>query len=171
MKRKSQGKTCIICGQRKSNESFSGGGHAKNICKKCARLSKGERDERVLINRIENIGLRMDRKKWKWLEEMRNDPRENVRRAAEEVYQHESARYREFKEALRKDEEALEAYLSSLPRDEELEAWILENETDDDLSMEFNELYEKGYYDEIIDEMAREEKEMVSIPSPLSFPE
>ncbi|MBQ1492077.1 MAG: transglycosylase SLT domain-containing protein, partial [Blautia sp.] len=110
MKRKSQGKTCIICGQRKSNESFSGGGHAKNICKKCARLSKGERDERVLINRIENIGLRMDRKKWKWLEELRNDPRENVRRAAEEVYQHESARYREFKEALRKDEEALEAY-------------------------------------------------------------
>ena len=43
---------CKICGEYKSNESFSGRGHAAHICKKCAKLPKEVRDERTTLNRI-----------------------------------------------------------------------------------------------------------------------
>ena len=35
---KKHGHYCKVCGEYKSNESFSGSGHAAHICKKCAAL-------------------------------------------------------------------------------------------------------------------------------------
>ena len=39
-KKKHQGHYCKVCGEYKSNESFSGKGHKNHICKKCAQLPK-----------------------------------------------------------------------------------------------------------------------------------
>ncbi|MCR4292434.1 MAG: hypothetical protein NUV76_06115 [Candidatus Kuenenia sp.] len=36
------GHSCRICGKTKSNESFSGKGHKKHICKKCSQRPKNE---------------------------------------------------------------------------------------------------------------------------------
>ncbi len=44
---------CRICNCHLPNEKFSGKGHAKHICKKCAKRPKEERDE---IDHLENIG-------------------------------------------------------------------------------------------------------------------
>lgn len=43
-KKKHRGHYCKICGEYKSNESFSGKGHAQHICKKCmSEMKKGNK--------------------------------------------------------------------------------------------------------------------------------
>ena len=43
-KKKHKGHYCKICGEYKSNESFSGKGHAQHICKKCmGEIKKGNK--------------------------------------------------------------------------------------------------------------------------------
>ena len=43
-KKKHKGHYCKICGEYKSNESFSGKGHAQHICKKCmSEMKKGNK--------------------------------------------------------------------------------------------------------------------------------
>ena len=74
---------CKICGEYKSNESFSGRGHAAHICKKCAKLPKGVRDERTTLNRIYELPFRLSTANRSWLEKLKADPREAVRTAAE----------------------------------------------------------------------------------------
>ena len=39
-KHKHQGHYCKMCGEYKSNESFSGKGHRLHICKKCISITK-----------------------------------------------------------------------------------------------------------------------------------
>jgi len=41
--KKHRGHYCRICGNVKSNESFSGKGHKTHVCKKCASLPKEKR--------------------------------------------------------------------------------------------------------------------------------
>ena len=44
MAKKHKGHYCKICGEYKSNESFSGKGHAQHICKKCmGEMKKGNK--------------------------------------------------------------------------------------------------------------------------------
>ena len=38
------GRYCRICGNTRSNESFSGRGHPQHVCKTCARMPKDERE-------------------------------------------------------------------------------------------------------------------------------
>lgn len=38
-KRRKSGHYCKICSEYKSNESFSGKGHANHICKRCSKKS------------------------------------------------------------------------------------------------------------------------------------
>ncbi len=43
-KKKHRGHYCKVCGEYKSNESFSGKGHAQHICKKCmSEMKKGNK--------------------------------------------------------------------------------------------------------------------------------
>ena len=42
-KKKHKGHYCKICGEYKSNESFSGKGHAQHICKECMGEKKKEK--------------------------------------------------------------------------------------------------------------------------------
>ena len=44
MAKKHRGHYCKICGEYKSNESFSGKGHAQHICKECmGEMKKGNK--------------------------------------------------------------------------------------------------------------------------------
>ena len=157
-KQKRQGRTCSLCGARMSNESFGGAGQRSHICKKCLKKHKGGINDALLINRIYWAGYHMNKKNRRWIEELRSDPRENIRKAAEDVYQ---TIIKPYEDAIREDEERVEAYFSSLEQDEELQAWILENETDYFLGDEFNMLFEKGFYDEAIEIAQKEEADFI----------
>lgn len=71
-KKKKQGHYCRICGDRKSNESFSGKGHAKHICKKCDALPQERKNELQYINQIDRIAEKYSRSRqdWEFLEKM-----------------------------------------------------------------------------------------------------
>ena len=45
-----QGHYCKVCGEIKSNESFSGKGHKNHICKKCAQLPNDVRQQMMREN-------------------------------------------------------------------------------------------------------------------------
>ena len=42
---KPHGHYCIICGEYKANEKFSGKGHKAHICKKCSKLGPEKLNE------------------------------------------------------------------------------------------------------------------------------
>ena len=52
---KKHGHYCKVCGEYKSNESFSGKGHSAHICKKCAVLSPAERSKEMTLARLMNL--------------------------------------------------------------------------------------------------------------------
>jgi hypothetical protein len=52
-KRKSHGHYCYICGNYKSNESFSGRGHTLHICKSCSK--KKNKDSSVNFDQMDFI--------------------------------------------------------------------------------------------------------------------
>ena len=66
-KKKHRGHYCKICGEYKSNESFSGKGHAQHICKKCmGEMNKGNKkilglpfgdDEFEIVDADEYVGF------------------------------------------------------------------------------------------------------------------
>lgn len=87
-KKKPHGHYCKICDQRKSNESFSGKGHANHICKECAKLSPTEQSESVTINRLMNIPFhrRLTDSELIWLKNRTKDNRETVREMARQAY-------------------------------------------------------------------------------------
>ena len=57
-RRKPQEHDCKIRGERKSNESFSGKGHAAHICKTCSRLSPQRQAEQMTLNRLAEMSMR-----------------------------------------------------------------------------------------------------------------
>ena len=48
---KKRGHYCKICGEYKSNEKFSGKGHAAHICKTCASLPPEKKSEMAAMNK------------------------------------------------------------------------------------------------------------------------
>ena len=85
--RKPQGHYCKICGERKSNESFSGKGHAAHICKACSRLSPQQQAEQMTLNRLSELPMRyLSNTEVKWLKNRISDHRPAVRELAREVY-------------------------------------------------------------------------------------
>ncbi len=86
-KHKPGGHFCRVCGEHKANEKFSGKGHAAHICKKCAALPVAERNTRIAVRKIENMGFRhLSEAEIKWLRGKMNDSRPEVRDAAHEIY-------------------------------------------------------------------------------------
>jgi len=85
--RRPQGRYCKICGEYKSNEKFSGKGHAAHICKACSKLSAAEKSERMTLNKLENMfGGGISKEQRKWLENRLHDDRAEVRETAKMVY-------------------------------------------------------------------------------------
>ncbi len=86
-KKKPQGHYCKVCGQRKSNESFTGKGHAAHICKACSRLSAAQQAEQMTLNRLEGMAMRyLTESEIKWLRNRTHDPRREVRELACMIY-------------------------------------------------------------------------------------
>ncbi len=56
MKQKRQsGHYCWSCDRRRANEKFSGKGHARHLCKECARLGKEELAYRQAVRNLERL--------------------------------------------------------------------------------------------------------------------
>jgi hypothetical protein len=54
---KKRGHYCKICSEYKSNESFSGKGHANHICKVCSKLVVAKRKEKKQLSEEKNSYL------------------------------------------------------------------------------------------------------------------
>ena len=86
-KKKLPGHSCKICGLRKSNESFSGRGHANHICKECAKLPPERQAEEMTLTRLMNLPFRrLTDSELKWLRNRTQDQRPAVRETAQAVY-------------------------------------------------------------------------------------
>ena len=86
MAKRRQGHYCKICGGYKSNESFSGKGHAAHICKKCAALSPGQRAESSTLTKLWNLPWRLSQQQKDWLKGLLNDENPEIADAAKEIY-------------------------------------------------------------------------------------
>lgn len=86
-KKRKSGHFCIVCGNRKANERFSGKGHANHICKECSKKSPEDQQEGIDINRLHNLCRysNLSKNNKKMLKGFLKDKRENVRKAAEDV--------------------------------------------------------------------------------------
>ena len=83
----SQGHYCKVCGEYKSNEKFSGKGHAAHICKACSQLSAAEQAEAMTIKRLMNFPIgRLSAGDRGWLENRLRDQRPEVASLAREIY-------------------------------------------------------------------------------------
>ena len=49
------GHYCWVCGRSRANEKFSGKGHARHICKDCARLPREDRDRAQALRDIQGF--------------------------------------------------------------------------------------------------------------------
>ena len=86
-KKKLPGHFCKVCGMRKSNESFSGRGHAAHICKACSHLSPAQQAEEMTLRRLENLPLRrLSESEMTWLKNRTHDHRPDVKSLACMVY-------------------------------------------------------------------------------------
>ena len=86
-RKKLPGHYCKVCGIRKSNESFSGKGHAAHICKACSRLSPVQQAEQMTLRRLENLPLRrLSESEMNWLKNRTHDHRPEVKSLACMVY-------------------------------------------------------------------------------------
>lgn len=85
--KKLSGHYCKVCGVRKSNESFSGKGHAAHICKECSRLSPAQQAEQMTLRRLEDLPpRRLTESEKKWLKKRTHDHRPAVKALACMVY-------------------------------------------------------------------------------------
>jgi hypothetical protein len=83
---KKRGHFCKVCGEYKSNESFSGRGHAAHICKKCATLPAAQRSEDMPLTKLWNLPWQLSGQQRDWLKGLRNDSRPEVASTARELY-------------------------------------------------------------------------------------
>lgn len=83
---KKRGHYCKVCGEYKSNESFSGRGYAAHICKKCAALPAAQRSEDMTLTKLWNLPWQLSGQQREWLKGLRNDSRSEVASTARELY-------------------------------------------------------------------------------------
>ena len=84
---KKQGHYCKVCGQHKSNESFSGKGHNAHICKKCATLSPADRSAEMTMTRILNLPWYLSPEQKSWLKKLQTDKRSEIAEATKASYE------------------------------------------------------------------------------------
>lgn len=83
---KKHGHYCKVCGEYKSNESFSGRGHAAHICKKCAALPAAQRSKDITLTKLWNLPWQLSGQQRDWLKRLQNDSRPEVAATAKELY-------------------------------------------------------------------------------------
>ena len=84
---KKHGHYCKICGEYKSNEKFSGKGHAAHICKACSALPPEKKAEMLAINRLLNLPWQLSKEQKDWLRRRTHDRRTEVKALAQQQYE------------------------------------------------------------------------------------
>lgn len=84
---KKRGHYCKIYGEYKSNEKFSGKGHAAHICKTCASLPPEKKSEMAAMNRLLNLPWRLSKEQISWLKKKMHDKRPDIRALVKEQYE------------------------------------------------------------------------------------
>src|SRR5262249_31836067 len=105
---KRRGHFCWCCGRIRPNEMFSGRGHARHLCRDCAKLGAGELAYRQMardIDRLVDWNGVVRRKQRKSFERFLSHPDKRVRAYAAEV----AARDVSAREAFRQERLAEEA--------------------------------------------------------------
>lgn len=105
------GRYCWACQRQRSNESFSGPGHARHLCRECQKLGAAELDFRSARANLERMmtpdGL-VRRKQRRHFRKFLEDPRPRVQQLAEHLWRLDRqirAERRELPEASPADED------------------------------------------------------------------
>ncbi len=80
--KKAKENRCIVCGRFLSDDPFD----ERRICDECMKLSPEVREEKQIITRINSLPTMLTKQHKKWLNELRKDKRDNIRKAAENAY-------------------------------------------------------------------------------------
>ncbi len=83
---KKNGHYCKVCGQYKSNESFSGKGHNVHFCKKCEALSPAERSVEMTMTQLMNLPWHLSQEQKSWLKGLQKDKRPEIAETAKTIY-------------------------------------------------------------------------------------
>lgn len=110
-RRKLPGHYCWACDSRLPNEKFSGKGHARHLCRNCARLGAEELEFRSASRNLERCltweGF-IRRKRRKQFERFLEHSNSRVRALAEEIRQNDLVLRAEHRKMREEDELALE---------------------------------------------------------------
>lgn len=90
-RKKYRGHYCWCCGRIRPNETFSGKGHARHLCRQCARLGGEELQYRQAVRNMErcvSLDGRVFRKRRKQFETFLHHENPRIRAAAEEIVAH-----------------------------------------------------------------------------------
>jgi len=102
-KRPKRGHFCWCCGRVRPNERFSGRGHARHLCRECAKLGKEELAYRQAARDIDRLlawdGL-LRRNQRKSVEKFLSHPDERVRQYADQAVRHDAEARAEARVAL-----------------------------------------------------------------------
>lgn len=108
MPRNRRGHFCWCCRHLLPNEHFSGGNHARHLCRECAHLPAGEREYRQCARDIERLlhdGLHVPRKRRAQFDRFLAHPNARVRELARRILE-EQRREAEELSRMRAPEEA-----------------------------------------------------------------
>jgi hypothetical protein len=122
---KYRGCFCWCCGQIRPNERFSGRGHARHLCRDCAKLDPADLEYRQHIRNIERTldwDGRIRRRQRKVFERFLNHPNPRVRAFAIEAKKRDEQLRAEFRAMMEADAMVTDQFVSSY-EPQSTEAW------------------------------------------------
>ncbi len=119
-RKKHPGHYCWVCNRQRPNEKFSGKGHAKHVCRECARLGGKELAYRQNLRNLERCVS------WEGF------IRRKQRAAFQRFLRHEDPRIRAMAEDLQREDEKNRELARALWEPEEVDATQFDDPTDDD---------------------------------------
>lgn len=121
-RKRRRGHYCWSCGRIRANERFSGRGHARHLCKECARLGKDELTYRQAVRDLERLlacGSIIPRKKREQFRRYLHHTNERVRAYARRI---------EAADALERAERRLHHDLDAFLAEMMVEEYVLQPE-------------------------------------------
>jgi hypothetical protein len=113
---KYRGYFCWCCGQIRPNERFSGRGHARHLCRDCAKLDQADLEYRQHIRNIERTldwDGRIRRRQRKVFERFLNHPNPRVRAFAIEAKKRDEELRAKFPAMMEADAMVTDQFVSS----------------------------------------------------------
>ena len=120
-RKKPPGHYCWVCRRQRPNERFSGKGHARHVCRDCAKLGKKELAYRQNVRDLERClnldGFIRRKQRATFLRFLRHEDR-RVRAMAEELQRRDAENRALFRELREAEEAAEEVYFEQWTGDE-----------------------------------------------------